>query len=297
MNRHSARYVAVFAAVSIGLGMSSPSASADDDNPPLGDETVYYGSEGPKNAYVVQATAEVMLNCMKNMGLAPTGATSEEVLGTVTNGVEAAPTGVALDPGDGCTVEAWFAVSNAIDMLTDKYQINTALEGLATQAKSGAVQYYVQTRFAGPGEDPSAARSTSTTQALPSRETRTFWINRRGVVNSYADFLSLRGTPSYLNWANNGCSAPLIGEGPYDFIGPCLRHDFNYRNTQDVGAWTRNNKAVGDTMFQVDLLTRCLQWNAVVRYSCYSFAGYYAYAVRAAGTYNTVGVETLTYRW
>ncbi|NQV05828.1 hypothetical protein HQ535_04700, partial [bacterium] len=36
--------------------------------------------------------------------------------------------------------------------------------------------------------------------------------------------------PAYLVWETDGCSAPVLGAGPFDFTLACTRHDFGWRN-------------------------------------------------------------------
>ena len=38
----------------------------------------------------------------------------------------------------------------------------------------------------------------------------------------------------WFDWTHDGCSAPLLGSTgrAYDFLQPCMRHDFGYRNLQ-----------------------------------------------------------------
>ena len=68
--------------------------------------------------------------------------------------------------------------------------------------------------------------------------------------------------PAYLVWESDGCSAPVLGSGPFDFSLACYRHDFGWRNLKaihadEVPVWTVGNKDRVDAGFLWDMRTRC----------------------------------------
>mgnify|MGYP001106530846 FL=1 len=101
--------------------------------------------------------------------------------------------------------------------------------------------------------------------------------------------------PGYLVWERDGCSAPVLGSGPFDFTLACTRHDFGWRNLKaidtDSGApvWHVSNKDRVDAGFLWDMRTRCSAFSAVLRLGCDTTARVYYTAVRL----NPSGVSAL----
>ena len=72
--------------------------------------------------------------------------------------------------------------------------------------------------------------------------------------------------PDYLIWESDGCSAPVLGGGPFDFGLPCNRHDFGWRNLQELDAtgppvWHAGNKNRVDAGFLCDMRVECAGMN------------------------------------
>ena len=91
--------------------------------------------------------------------------------------------------------------------------------------------------------------------------------------------------PSYLVWESDGCSAPVLGSGPFDFSLACYRHDFGWRNlkainTGEVPVWTVGNKDRVDAGFLWDMRTRCASLSPIWRIGCDTTARVYYTAVR-----------------
>ncbi len=103
--------------------------------------------------------------------------------------------------------------------------------------------------------------------------------------------------PGYLVWESDGCSAPVLGRGPFDFSLACYRHDFGWRNlkavhTDGVPVWTVGNKDRVDAGFLWDMRTRCASLSPILRIGCDTTARVYYTAVRL----NPSGVQGLPWR-
>jgi len=91
--------------------------------------------------------------------------------------------------------------------------------------------------------------------------------------------------PGYLVWETDGCSAPVLGSGPFDFTLACTRHDFGWRNLKALdgsGApvWHIDNKDRVDAGFLWDMRTRCAAFDGITRLACDTTARVYYTAVR-----------------
>jgi hypothetical protein len=91
--------------------------------------------------------------------------------------------------------------------------------------------------------------------------------------------------PEYLVWESDGCSAPVLGSGPFDFSIACGRHDFGWRNlkaidSDDVPVWHVENKDRVDAGFLYDMRGRCASVPTVLRIGCDTTARVYYTAVR-----------------
>lgn len=100
--------------------------------------------------------------------------------------------------------------------------------------------------------------------------------------------------PAYLVWESDGCSAPVIGSGPFDFSLACRRHDFGWRNLKaihsgEVPVWVVDNKDRVDAGFLWDMRTRCAGLSPILRIGCDTTARIYYSAVRL----NPSGVQGL----
>lgn len=91
--------------------------------------------------------------------------------------------------------------------------------------------------------------------------------------------------PSYLVWESDGCSAPVLGSGPFDFSLACRRHDFGWRNlkaihSDQVPVWVVDNKDRVDAGFLWDMRSRCAPLSPILRIGCDTTARIYYSAVR-----------------
>jgi len=91
--------------------------------------------------------------------------------------------------------------------------------------------------------------------------------------------------PDYLVWESDGCTAPVLGSGPFDFSLACFRHDFGWRNLKALdgsGApvWHVGNKDRVDAGFLWDMRTRCAAFSPILRLGCDTTARVYYTAVR-----------------
>jgi len=91
--------------------------------------------------------------------------------------------------------------------------------------------------------------------------------------------------PDYLVWESDGCSAPVLGSGPFDFTLACTRHDFGWRNLKEfhrdsAPMWQIDNKDRVDAGFLYDMRVRCSSLPSLVRVGCDTTARVYYTAVR-----------------
>jgi hypothetical protein len=103
--------------------------------------------------------------------------------------------------------------------------------------------------------------------------------------------------PRYLVWESDGCSAPVLGSGPFDFSLACRRHDFGWRNlkainSDEVPVWVVDNKDRVDAGFLWDMRTRCTSLSPILRIGCDTTARIYYTAVRL----NPSGVQGLPWQ-
>jgi hypothetical protein len=100
-----------------------------------------------------------------------------------------------------------------------------------------------------------------------------------------------RRADRWFDWSNDGCSAPLLGNrGPsYDFLQPCMRHDFGYRNLHRLERrygtghtfWNATNRRRVDQQFLVDMKHHCRTRIFWRQPACFVYAYTYYAAVRA----------------
>ena len=117
------------------------------------------------------------------------------------------------------------------------------------------------------------------------------------IVNtvSYDGFNAMHLHPpaiySFMDWSTDGCSAGIIGGGPYHFDQACYRHDFSWRNLKRITSQTghvefnERNKYVADERFYNDMKHRCTSYNIFARPTCYATAYTYFKAVRSVAPY------------
>jgi hypothetical protein len=95
----------------------------------------------------------------------------------------------------------------------------------------------------------------------------------------------------WFDWTHDGCSAPVLGSTgrAYDFLQPCMRHDFGYRNLKRLehryGAghtyWNATNRRRVDQQFLADMKAHCTRRSWLLRISCFVSAYTYYTAVRS----------------
>lgn len=130
----------------------------------------------------------------------------------------------------------------------------------------------------------------------------------KGVVatgSSYITSYEYLSIFPWLNWTNDSCSAPLLGDSAWNFSSACKRHDFGYRNLQraqrDFPAstfWSGRNRNAVDSNFHGDMLDRCNEWNVGVRPLCIVDANLYYGAVQAfGGPFSTSGYGATTFTY
>ena len=98
---------------------------------------------------------------------------------------------------------------------------------------------------------------------------------------------------TWFDWTSDLCSAPLVGSTgrTFNFIEPCRRHDFGYRNTQLLerrygGAgqyWNAASRLHIDRQLLADAMAHCASRWFFERPSCYWWAITFYRAVRVAG--------------
>ena len=95
----------------------------------------------------------------------------------------------------------------------------------------------------------------------------------------------------WFDWSNDGCSAPLLGNRgtSYDFLQPCMRHDFGYRNLHRLERrygtghtfWNAVNRRRVDQQFLTDMKHHCRTRMLWRQPACFVYAYTYYAAVRA----------------
>lgn len=153
---------------------------------------------------------------------------------------------------------------------------------------------------------PSGAQSVLETLSAPERrwlethdpeaaeavERAVAWREQRELVDRYLDapleeFLDYRDSSQRderLDWSTDECSAPVVGSTgvSFDFTDACLRHDFGYRNTKQLGLFGQR-KAEIDNRFLADMKDHCATRGALLQASCYRWAYTFYHAVRRFG--------------
>lgn len=89
--------------------------------------------------------------------------------------------------------------------------------------------------------------------------------------------------PSYANWSTDVCSKSPDKTPLYNFVNPCIRHDYGYRNWKKYGAFTSSAKLSIDQKFLGDMKAHCATRSQFTRSACYRYAYIYYGAVRALG--------------
>lgn len=101
-------------------------------------------------------------------------------------------------------------------------------------------------------------------------------IVERYIDSSLEDYLDYRDSEDRdprLDYSNDGCSAPLVGSTgvSFDFTDACIRHDFGYRNTKDLGTFDELKPEI-DGRFLDDMLDHCSTRSVFLRGRCREWA-------------------------
>lgn len=115
---------------------------------------------------------------------------------------------------------------------------------------------------------------------------------RLRMVHRYAggnleDFLRYRATEDRdrrLDWSTDECSAPVLGSRGlgYDFADACVRHDFAYRNYEQLADLGPVRTSV-DRIFLADMRAHCATRSVLLAPRCHQRALQYYAAVRTFG--------------
>ena len=98
------------------------------------------------------------------------------------------------------------------------------------------------------------------------------WYAKNGSANGRAWY------PQF-DWSTDECS--FVGNGPWDFKYPCMRHDLSWRNLKNIestynrDAWNGRNKNAADRQFKDDLYARCGDFAWYIEWACYPTANIY----------------------
>ncbi|WP_347567493.1 phospholipase [Actinopolyspora sp. BKK1] len=98
---------------------------------------------------------------------------------------------------------------------------------------------------------------------------------------SLEEFVQIRASrphPNELDWSSDACSYSPDEPLGYEFTESCLRHDFGYRNYENQGRFTEDNRLRIDNNFRADMYSACAGDTA-----CERAADVYYYAVRQFG--------------
>jgi Prokaryotic phospholipase A2 len=93
-------------------------------------------------------------------------------------------------------------------------------------------------------------------------------------------------SPSCFNWVDDGCSCSPDDLGEFDFLSPCKRHDFGYRNAKEMKTFDAAMKDRVDNNFKDDLYDVCNKfsgWESFKGVQCRRIADIYVAFVRQFG--------------
>lgn len=248
-----------------------------------------------KATAVEQALLDATFACLLQTGGVSAKASVSEVLGAVrADGTALPPTGKAIDATE-CAAGASLQLSRIIAAHGDhpaEIEDLVADYGAAAQAGAAVLPESVP-------DEGAALVGPSLASAAPNAAGWIAGMNRKQDISG-SFFIADYGDPGYYDWSSDECSAPLVGNGQYNFEWPCRRHDFSWRNLKRGEAryprhdmWSVKNKAVSDRQFREDLYLHC-DLNFDARYqACMVEARIYHYAVSYHGA-NTFGMERNT---
>jgi Prokaryotic phospholipase A2 len=129
-------------------------------------------------------------------------------------------------------------------------------------------------------------------EAAQAAEEAIDWRERRELLDRYLDapldeFIDYRDSgdrDDRLDWSTDHCSAPLVGSTglSFDFTDACIRHDFGYRNSKELGLFDERKDEI-DNRFLDDMKDHCSTRSILLQGRCYQWAYTFYYAVRAFG--------------
>ncbi len=135
---------------------------------------------------------------------------------------------------------------------------------------------------------------TSPNRTAPAHSASADWayVQREMFAVTLAQFIRDRFQGDrWFDWTHDGCSAPLLGSTgrAYDFLQPCMRHDFGYRNLKRLerrygtghSYWNPVNRRRVDQQFLADMKAHCKGRSWLLRVSCFVSAYTYYAAVRS----------------
>lgn len=247
-----------------------------------------------------KAMLAVSLACMKQIGAVGTSADYEVIYGSVVDRIKQPPTGTPQVPRPGCVKTATDRSLDILATATSVTNMNNRYANLIEDANAGTGDFAPTSPEAegvdkGNGSDVSYADYTDALQ-------------RRGSANTLSRWHANKGSPGFFDWDSpDRCtwSPDTFEPFGWPFWVACVRHDFNWDNTQDIESWygkdkwNRHNKAVGDTQFRIDLGIVCRRHTdkgSLSRDICTGVADTYEWAVRE-NVMNTHGMKVHVYNF
>ncbi|NYH78003.1 hypothetical protein FHR84_001325 [Actinopolyspora biskrensis] len=97
-------------------------------------------------------------------------------------------------------------------------------------------------------------------------------------LEEFVQIREARPHPNELDWSSDACSYSPDEPLGYEFTESCLRHDFGYRNYENQGRFTEDNRLSIDDNFRADMYSACAGDTA-----CERAADVYYFAVRQFG--------------
>lgn len=106
--------------------------------------------------------------------------------------------------------------------------------------------------------------------------------------DSISTFIAAKNAknPACFDWNDDGCSCSPDELGQFDFLPPCKRHDFGYRNTKKQGRFNAAMKERIDSNLKTDLYNVCNKFSGLQSFKgveCRRIADIYIVFVRKFG--------------
>lgn len=102
-------------------------------------------------------------------------------------------------------------------------------------------------------------------------------------MSRFLQYRSQRHGAPDLDWSTDACSLVADASVAFDFIAPCIRHDFGYRNYRRYRIFTKANRKLIDTRFLADMKAHCATRGLLLKLGCYEIAYAYYAGVRVLG--------------